>query len=209
MKIVTSGATHSPETSGLAWDSNPGTRWTSGTAMEPTMAYWVTLDAPAMISGINATTPEPNDNPRSWVVAVMDSDGGHGRKEVASGAGVVSATFAPVRGQVVRIECTSADPFYWWSISDLTIDATDIPPIVGPPPAVEPPPDLDVLVGPMALDEPAARYLVEALAKMWGWPIRQRDGVDFTTGAVTVEQSVVYVVARARAQGILEPWPFT
>ena len=200
--IASSGATHSPETTALAYDGDPTTRWTSGTAMQPTMAYWITLDKPAMIRGINATTPEPNDVPAAFTIAVMDDEGGHGRKEVAARSGPIVATWPPVRGQVMRIECTSSDAFWWWSISELTIDATDIPP--------EPlPPEPDVTVGPMALEEPAARYLVEQLAKKWGWPVRQRDGVDFTTGEVTVEQSVSFVVARARAQGILEPFPFT
>jgi hypothetical protein len=214
--IASSGATHSPETTALAYDGDPATRWTSGVPMEPTMAYWLTLDAPAMIAGISAQAADATDNPASWVVAILDSDAGHGRQDVATGSGPIVATWAAVRGQVVRLECTSADPQWWWSISGLTVDATDMvieePPIVPPvvPPAEPLPPDADdVTVGPGAYTEAQARWWLLYWAEKFGWPVRQRDGVDFTTGQVTVEQMVVYVVARARAQGILEPWPFT
>lgn len=210
--IVSGGATHGADSIALAWDREAGTRYTSGVNMEPGMAVWFELDKPAMIGGISATTPEPHDNPADWTAFVMDSDGGHGLKEVAKGHGPIIATWLPVAGQWVKIVCDSTSNQYWLSITDLTIDAADIPPVVEPPPVVPPvvpPPDPDVLVGPLALEEPAARYLVEQLALKWGWPIRQRDGVDFTTGEVTVEQSVSFVVAKARAQGILEPFPFS
>ena len=201
-RIVSSSATHKPEDAGLAWDGQPSTRWTSGVARKRTMRFWLELDTSAMIGGINARAADDNDNPRKWQVHVADSDGGHGDKIVTEGSGPIIATWPAVRGQWVLIDCLDEDAYWWWSLNELAIDATDIPP-------EPPPPDPDVLVGPMALEEPAARYLVEQLAKKWGWPVRQRDGVDFTTGVVTVEQSVSFMVARARAQGILEPFPFT
>jgi hypothetical protein len=211
MGIASSGATHNPELTHLAYDGSPGTRWTSGTAMLPTMAYWTILDAPCLISGISATTPEATDVPASWVVAVMDDEGGHGRQEVARGSGPIVATWAAVRGQVVRLECTSADAFFWWSITDLVVDAADIVDPVEPPvvPPVVPPTEPDIEVGPMTLDEPAARYLVEALAKKWGWPVRQRDEVHLGDGIVAVYQSVEYMTLKARDKGILTPFPFT
>ena len=198
--IASSGATHSPETTALAYDGDPTTRWTSGTAMQPTMAYWATLDKPAMIAGISATTPEPNDNPRAWTIVVEDNEGGHGRKEVASGAGVVSATFAPVRGQVVRIEQTGSDPDWWWSITDLTIDATDI---------VEPPPsEPDVEVGPAAFNEVLARYWLERWARKFNWKVGEPCFVT-GPGELLVTQSVVYPILRNKGDGVFEPWPFT
>lgn len=206
--IVSSSATHQPELAPLAFDREPGTRWTSGTPMQPTMAYWASLAKPCMIRGVSATTPEVTDVPAKWLVAVMDDAGGHGRKEVASGGGPIVATWPPVRGQVVRIECLSADPQWWWSITDLTIDATDIV-IEEPPPVVEPPAEPDVIVGPMALDEPAARYLVEALAEKWHWPITQRDEINLGDGIIAVHQAIEYVTLKARDKGILTPFPFT
>ncbi len=206
--IVSSSATHQPELAPLAYDREAGTRWTSGTAMTPVMAWWCTFDKPVLISGVHASAGVDTDNPRKWLLSILDSDGGHGRREVASGAGVVSATFAPVRGQVVRIEQTGEDSYFWWSISELTIDATDIV-IEEPPPVVPPvvPVDPDVIVGPMALEEPAARYLVEQLAKAWGWVVGEPC---FVTGPyeLLVTQSIAYPILRNKGDGIFEPFPF-
>lgn len=202
-RIISSGATHHPEEAPLAYDGDPATRWTSGEAMQPTMAYWLTLDAPAMIGGISATTPEPNDNPRAWKVVILDSDGGHGRKEVASGAGIVSATFAPVRGQVVRIEQTGEDSYFWWSITNLTIDAVDIV-------IEEPPPEPAVTdVGWGTWDEATARFVVEALAVKFGWPCFQREVVDFTIGKGYVKQAIVYTTGVVQSDGDRDFWPLS
>ena len=199
-QIISSGATHRTEESALAWDGNPATRWTSGTAMLPTMAYWATLDVPALISGVHISAGVDTDNPRKWLLSILDSEGGHGRKEVASGAGVVSATFAPVRGQVVRIEQTGSDPDWWWSITDLTIDATDI---------VEPPPsEPDVEVGPAAFNEVLARYWVKRWAEKFDWKVSEPCFVT-GPGELLVTQSVIYPILRNKGDGVFEPWPFT
>ena len=206
--IVSSSASHNPQDAPNAYDGNATTRWTSGIAMQLTMYFQAEFAGPVMIGGIDARAADNTDNPAKWTVAVMDSDGGHGRREMATGSGPIVATWPAERAQVVRIECTSSDDFYWWSIAELSIDAMDI---VEPPP-VEPPVELPVVdeeVGPAVFPETLARYWVQRWAARFGWPIRQRDGVDFTTRVVTVEQSVSFVVARARAQGILTPWPFT
>lgn len=204
--IASSGATHNPGETGLAYDGNPGTRWTSKAAQDPTMAYWVELDAPAMITGISATsTTWPDDNPRQWVVAVMDDDGGHGRKEVARGEGPVVASWAPVRGQVVKIEQVGKDDFYWWSIEDLSVDATDAPPVVEPAPEPEP----IVVPGPESASEPLARYWVEFWAEKFGWRVVDRNVVDLQQGTIAIERHVVYLTARARAGGVLDAFPFT
>jgi hypothetical protein len=204
--IVSSGATHGNELAALAYDSSPGTRWTSGTAMQSGIAYWATLDAPSMIAGISATTPETTDVPASWVVAVMDDEGGHGRQEVATGSGPIVATWTPVRGQVVRIECLSADAFFWWSITDLTIDATEIPTEEPPPvePPVEPP---DEEVGPAVFNEILARYWAEKWAKKFNWEVSEPC---FVTGPseLLVTQSITYPILRNKGDGIFEPWPF-
>jgi hypothetical protein len=207
--IASSGATHSPETTALAYDGDPATRWTSGVPMEPTMTYWLTLDAPAMIAGISAQAADATDNPASWVVAVMDDDAGHGRQEVARGSGPIVATLAPVRGQVVRLECTSADPKWWWSIHSLTIDATAIveePPVV--PPVVPPtePPVTDI--GWRTWSEELCRLVVEGMAAKHGWPIKQREVLDFTTGQVYVKQAVIWAIGKVGPDGERDYWPF-
>jgi hypothetical protein len=203
--IVSAGATHGNELAALAYDSSPSTRWTSGTAMQPGMAYWATLDAPAMIAGISATTPEATDMPTSWVVAVMDDEAGHGRQEAARGSGPIVATWTPVRGQTVRIECTSADEFYWWSITDLTITATDIteePPVVPPtePPVTD--------IGWRTWSEELCRLVVEGMAVKHGWPMKQREVLDFTTGQIAVKQAVIWTIGKVCEDGQIDYWPF-
>jgi hypothetical protein len=161
--IVSSGATHSPETTALAWDGDPNTRWTSGVPMEPTMAFWVVLDKPYLISCVVANAGVDTDAPASWAIAVMDDEAGHGRQEVATGSGPIVATWTPVRGQTVRIECTSADEFYWWSITDLTITATDI--VIEEPPPVVPPTEPPVTdIGWRTWSEELCRLVVEGMA---------------------------------------------
>jgi hypothetical protein len=199
-EIVSSGATHDPEMTALAWDGDPGTRWTSGIPMEPTMAFWVTLDKPSMISGVAANAGVDTDSPASWKVAVMDDEAGHGRQEVDAGEGPIVAEWTPVRGQVVRIECLSSDPQWWWSITDLTVEATETVALPEPPPDEE--------VGPAVFNEVLARYWVERWAAKFNWRLIQREVVDFQGGMIGVEQWMVYEVARARDKGILTPWPF-
>jgi hypothetical protein len=168
--------------------------------MLPTMAYWVTLDKPYMIGGVNATTPEPNDSPAKWVIAVMDDEGGHGRKEVATGSGPIVAQFAQVRGQVVRLECLSSDPQWWWSITDLTIDATDLPDVV-------PDPLPDTEVGPAVFNEVLARYWTERWATKFNWKVGEPC---FVTGfgSLLVTQSITYPILRNKGDNIWEPWPW-
>jgi hypothetical protein len=163
------------------------------------------LDAPAMIAGVSATTPEATDVPASWAIKV---DG----VAVQTGSGPIVAQFAPVQGQEVRIECLSADPFYWWSITDLTIEATEIPPVVEPP-LVEPP-----VIPPVVLpvEEPLpdpsseewARGMVEFFARKFGWPTFQREVWDFEARKAYVEQAIVYRTARVRDDGSRDFWPF-
>jgi hypothetical protein len=228
--IVSSGATHSPETTALAWDGDPNTRWTSGAPMEPTMAFWVVLDAPALISCVVANAGVDTDAPASWAIAVMDDEGGHGRKEVASGAGVISAVFEPVRGQVVRIECLSSDANFWWSIHELTVDTAEITDPVEPP--IEPPADPPVVppvvppteppVVPPAEPEPGAvtdigwrtwseelcRLVVEGMAAKHGWVMKQREVLDFTTGQIAVKQAVIWTIGKVGPDGERDYWPF-
>ena len=204
-RIVSSGATHRPEETPLAYDGSGTTRWTSGTAMLPTMAVWFEFDIPCIISGIDARAGDDTDNPKSWVVAVLDDPGGHGRREVARGSGPIMATWAPERAQVVRIECTSSDSFYWFSISELTIKAMDIPPVVEPPPE---PPITDEEVGPAVFNERLARYWTERWAKKFNWKVGEPCFVT-GPGELLVTQSITYPILRNKGNGIFEPWPFT
>jgi hypothetical protein len=197
--IVSSGATHSPETTALAWDGDPNTRWTSGAPMEPTMAFWVVLDKPYLISCVVANAGVDTDAPASWAIAVMDDEGGHGRKEVASGAGVISAVFEPVRGQVVRLECISTDQSFWWSIHELTITATEI--------VIEEPPLPDEEVGPAVFNEVLARYWSERWAVKFSWKISEPCFVT-GPGELLVTQSITYPILRNKGDGVFEPWPF-
>lgn len=221
MNIVENGATHNPGETGLALNGEVGTRWTSREPMSPTMAFWVVLDAPAMVSEVHAwSTTWPDDNPRKWVVALMDDTGGHGRKEVGSGVGEVHVVLEPaVRGQVVRIEQLGQSDEFWWSIEHLTlvgttIEATPEPPPVVPPP-VEPPPIEPPVIfpDPDGYSEAMARAQVERWARKfaeWGvyvdeWRLPNGDLYRSTT-------HVTYpMVRRVQLQDgtvILEPWPW-
>ena len=201
---ILSSASHNSNESGLALDGDPATRWTSGVAMEPAMYYVARFAAPVMIGGIDARAADDTDNPKDWTVAVMDDAGGHGYREVAHGSGPIVATWPVERAQVVKIVCNSKEDFYWWSLAEVVIDAVEIPVIVEPEPPI-----IDEEVGPAVFNETLARYWVEWWARKFGWYLAQRDVISFEGNLVAWEQSVVYLRARARAGGIMEPWPFT
>ena len=170
------------------------------------MRFWLELDTLAMIGGINARAADDNDNPRKWQVHVADSDGGHGDKIVAEGSGPIIATWPAVRGQWVLIDCLDEDPFWWWSLHELTIDAVDIPPVIEPPP-VEPP-IVDEEVGPAVFNEVLARYWVKRWAEKFDWKVSEPCFVT-GPGELLVTQSVIYPILRNKGDGVFEPWPFT
>ena len=201
-RIVSSSATDNPGETVLAYDGLAATRWTSGVARKRTMRFWLELDTSAMIGGINARAVDDNDNPRKWQVHVADSDGGHGDKIVAEGGGPIIATWPPVRGQWVLIDCLDEDAFYWWSIASLTVDATDIPPVIEPPP--EPVTD----TGWRTWSEELCRQVVEGMAEKWGWERKYREGFDFTIGKYIVREAIIYGGQQKNDAGGYDPWPF-
>jgi hypothetical protein len=212
--IAYATASHNPDDAPKAYDGDAASRWSTGVPMAPGMYYSLDLGARAMISGISARAADDTDNPASWKVKVCELGCEPPPVVVATGSGPIVATWPPVQGQRVIIECLSADPFYWWSISSLTVDAVDLPPYVEPPAPeplpVEPPIDGgDVTVGPPSYTEAQARYWLEYWAGKFKWTLTHSDVVDFENGTIAVIDRVEYTSAKARDKGILTPWPFT
>jgi hypothetical protein len=162
------------------------------------MWFEVTLDQPAIISGVLATTPETTDVPASWTVSV---DG----KEVATGSGPIIASWEPGLGSVIHITCTSADEHWWWSITDLMVAAIDREPPVVPP--VEPDDPAVTDISWHTWPEELCRQVVEGMADKWGWERKYREGADFTTGKIVVREAIIYVGQRKDGDEYT-PWPF-
>jgi hypothetical protein len=210
LPIASVGASDNDAEAYLALDGGAGVRWTSRTPMTSTMTFWVELKEPAMISGIQATCRSwPGDEPRKWLVSVMDSTGGHGRKEVARGMGEVVAYWAPVRGFVVLIEQLGEDPEKWWSIGELAVDGEpipDLPPVVPP---VVPPGPVVLVCDPSQFGELAARQYVEAWATQFPeWGLYHEERRTPSGAVIRVTAHITYPLVRTRADGTTEPWPW-
>jgi hypothetical protein len=119
----------------------------------------------------------------------------------------------------VRLECLSSDANFWWSIHELTVDTAEITDPVEPP--IEPPADPPVVppvvppteppvtdIGWRTWSEELCRLVVESMAAKHGWPMKQREVLDFTTGQIAVKQAVIWTIGKVREDGQIDYWPF-
>lgn len=131
-------ATHRPEDAVLAIDDRPDTRWGTGVAQRPGMAFTIDLGRVVRIGGVSLDTRSlPGDAPRglrlevsadgqSWEEVRLQwrgAVGWTGWTALPLSEGVVSYGFAPRVARAVRLSLTSASEVNWWSIYELRLYA--------------------------------------------------------------------------------------
>src|SRR5262249_45665843 len=112
-----------------AIDNRPATRWSSGLAQAA--GHWFQVDlgsAQTFQKLVLDATGSPFDYPRGFAVLVSDNGTDwDSQSAIASGAGdgsVTSITLdSAVTKRYVRIVLRQGDPFWWWSIHDLSLFA--------------------------------------------------------------------------------------
>jgi hypothetical protein len=124
-KAAVASSSHNNEIASLAIDSDPATRWKSGSMQMPGIWYMIDLKAELSLRGVDLllTDARPNDYPRGLEVYVSNSME-HFGKPVAVVQGqspVTPITFdQPVHGRFIRLVCTQVDRAHW-SIYDIKL----------------------------------------------------------------------------------------
>ena len=131
-------ATHRPEEAHLAIDGRPETRWGTGEAQRPGMAFTVDLGRLEEVGGLTLDArPLPGDLPRGlrletsedgerWEAVQLEWrgeaawDGWTVRRLSGGGA---SYGFPPRRARLVRLSLSGAAEAHWWSIHELRLYA--------------------------------------------------------------------------------------
>ena len=109
---------------GSAYDSNPSSRWATGTPQRPGMFFTVDLGERQTVSRIVLdSSANPNDYPRGFVVA--GSNDGVSYTELESEAGNGAVTVIPIEPlrtyRYYRITQTGSSPVNWWSIHEMQV----------------------------------------------------------------------------------------
>ncbi len=125
------GASHKTDQAGAAIDGNPGSRWDTGTPMQPGMWFQVEFPRAELIRGLNLDSRgSRDDHPIGYEVRVS-VDGETWTDVLAKGRGnhpQTEISFAPVRARRVKITQTGHRPGKFWSIHELTVlKAVDAP----------------------------------------------------------------------------------
>ncbi len=117
-------ASADPINTRAAVDNNSSTRWATQTAQQPGQFFQIDmLKSQRFNKIVLASEANPNDYPRGYNVFVS-GDGVKWGSPVASGAGNSATTtisFATRDARYIRIEQTGSDPYYWWSIHELSV----------------------------------------------------------------------------------------
>jgi hypothetical protein len=108
-----------------ALDGNAYTRWSSRRPQSPGMWFQIDLGETRTVAQVRLdNAASPRDYPRGYILR-LSVDGQHWETvdTQPNNQGPLSVSFPPRLARYIRIEQAGSDPFYWWSIHEITVSS--------------------------------------------------------------------------------------